>query len=426
MERKVKMTGKFYKRGMIQFLICCLGGNIGYGVYMLRNSFYDSFIEGYGITNTQFGTLVSVYASVAMFTYFIGGIICDKVSARKMVTISWIVNGVCTMFLSTFPSYPVLLVVYAVMGLCATFTFWSPYNKVIRQMGKNIGGEGKAFGGTEGGRAFAEMILGTLIVIAASNMVSAVAGLKMGLLVCGGVLLVCGIGAWFAFSDEIAEEECAEKYTLKSLVECLKNPNVWIVSLMVLGGYAVSGTLGGYTSTIAAKGFGAGATVAAFVGMCNSYFKPIGSIGGGFLSDRFGYAKTLGIGAFGMGVAALIVALMPKNSGMLVAFIVIYGVMIIFVGAVRGNFYTPLSEANVPMLYTGTAIGIIATIGYLPDVFMSVICGYFLDTYEEVTALTYILFMLAAFAFAAFAVALVFIRRNRKTIDANRQKKSER
>ena len=127
-----------------------------------------------------------------------------------------------------------------------------------------------------------------------------------------------------------------------------------------------------------------------------------------------------------MGVAALIVALMPKNSGMLVAFIVIYGVMIIFVGAVRGNFYTPLSEANVPMLYTGTAIGIIATIGYLPDVFMSVICGYFLDTYEEVTALTYILFMLAAFAFAAFAVALVFIRRNRKTIDANRQKKSER
>ena len=97
---------------MIQFLICCLGGNIGYGVYMLRNSFYDSFIEGYGITNTQFGTLVSVYASVAMFTYFIGGIICDKVSARKMVTISWIVNGVCTMFLSTFPSYPVLLVVY--------------------------------------------------------------------------------------------------------------------------------------------------------------------------------------------------------------------------------------------------------------------------------------------------------------------------
>ena len=60
MERKVKMTGKFYKRGMIQFLICCLGGNIGYGVYMLRNSFYDSFIEGYGITNTQFGTLVSV------------------------------------------------------------------------------------------------------------------------------------------------------------------------------------------------------------------------------------------------------------------------------------------------------------------------------------------------------------------------------
>lgn len=420
------MIGKLNKRGMIQFLICCLGGNIGYGVYMLRNTFYDAFIEGYGISNTQFGTLVSIYASVAMFTYFIGGIICDKVSARKMVTISWIVNGVCTMFLSTYPSYPILVVVYAIMGLCATFTFWSPYNKVIRQMGKNVGGEGKAFGGTEGGRAFAEMILGTLIVIAASNMVSAVAGLRMGLIVCGAVLLACGIGAWFAFSDENEEEESGEKYTVKSIVACLKNPNVWILALIVLGCYAVSGTLGGYTSTIATQGFGAGATIAAFVGMCNSYFKPIGSIGGGFLSDRFGYAKTLGIGAFGMGVTALIVALMPKNSSMLVMFVVIYAVMIIFVGAVRGNFYTPLSEANVPMLYTGTAIGIIATIGYLPDVFMSIICGHFLDTYEEVTALTYILFMLAAFAFAAFAVALIFIHKNRKTIEENRRKRLEK
>lgn len=418
------MKGKFNKRGMIQFLICCLGGNIGYGVYMLRNSFYDAFIEGYGITNTQFGTLVSVYASVAMFTYFLGGIICDKVSARKMVTISWIVNGVCTMFLSTFPSYSILLVTYGLMGLCATFTFWSPYNKVIRQMGKNVGGEGKAFGGVEGGRAFAEMIIGTLVVIIASHMVTAVAGLRLGLIICGAVLLACGIAAWFAFSDENDDTESEEKYTVKSLVACLKNPSVWILSLMVLGCYSVSGTLGGYTSTIATKGFGAGATVAAFIGMCNSYFKPIGSIGGGFISDKLGYAKTLGVGALGMGISALVVALMPKNSSMLTVFVIIYGIMIIFVGMVRGNFYTPLSEAGVPMLYTGTAIGIVATIGYLPDVFMSVICGHFLDTYEEVTALRYILLMLAGFAFLAFVVAQIFMRMNKKNIEANQQKKA--
>lgn len=415
------MKGKLNRRGMVQFLICCLGGNIGYGVYMLRNSFYDAFIEGYGITNTQFGTLVSVYASVAMFTYFLGGIVCDKVSARKMVTVSWIVNGVCTMFLSTFPSYSILLVTYGLMGLCATFTFWSPYNKVIRQMGKNVGGEGKAFGGVEGGRAFAEMIIGTFVVIVTSHMVTAVAGLRLGLVICGAVLLICGIAAWFAFSDEKNEEtESEEKYSVGSLVACLKNPSVWILSLMVLGCYSVSGTLGGYTSTIATKGFGAGVTIAAFIGMCNSYFKPIGSIGGGFISDKLGYAKTLGIGALGMGISALVVALMPKNSSMLIVFVVIYAIMIIFVGIVRGNFYTPLSEAGVPMLYTGTAIGIVATIGYLPDVFMSVICGHFLDTYEEVAALRYILLMLAGFAFLAFVVAQIFIRINRKTIEENK------
>lgn len=325
------------------------------------------------------------------------------------------------MFLSTFPSYSILLVTYGLMGLCATFTFWSPYNKVIRQMGKNVGGEGKAFGGVEGGRAFAEMIIGTLVVIITSHMVTAVAGLRLGLIICGAVLFASGIAAWFAFSDENDDTGNEEKYSVKSLVACLKNPSVWILSLMVLGCYSVSGTLGGYTSTIATKGFGAGATVAAFIGMCNSYFKPIGSIGGGVISDKLGYAKTLGIGALGMGISALAVALMPKNSGMLTMFIVIYAVMIIFVGMVRGNFYTPLSEAGVPMLYTGTAIGIVATIGYLPDVFMSVICGHFLDTYEEVTALRYILLMLAGFAFLAFVVAQIFIRINKKNIEAKRE-----
>lgn len=416
-------VGKLNKRGIIQFLILCFGGNIGYGVYMLRNTFYDAFVEGYGITNTQFGTLVSVYASVAMFTYFLGGILCDRFSARKLVTLSWVVNGVCTMFLGTYPSYPVLLVVYAIMGLCATFTFWAPLNKVTRQMGKNVGGEGKAFGGVEGGRAFAEMLVGTLAIIVGAQFAAAVMGLRIALFFCGGLLLACGIAAWFAFSDE-DDGEKSERYTVKSMMECLKNPSVWVLSLMVLGCYAVTGTLGGYTAKIATIGFGASGTVAAFVAMCNSYFKPIGSIGGGFFSDKYGHAKTLAIGALGLAAAALVVYAMPKNSSMLPVFIGVYAVMIVFVGMVRGNFYAPLSEAGVPMLYTGTAVGIIATVGYLPDVFMGVVCGHFLDTYDEMTALKSIMLLLAGFAFVAFLLALVFMKMNRKNIEALRQSKA--
>lgn len=407
--------GKMNKRGLLQFLICCCGGSIGYGVYMLRNSFYDAFIEGYGITNEQFGALVSIYASVAMFTYFIGGIVCDKVSARKMVTLSWLVNGACTMYLSTYPSYGVLKVVYAVMGLCATFTFWAPLQKVTRQMGKNLGGEGRAFGGVEGGRAFAEIILGTIAVAIAAQMATAVAGLRFALILCGAVLFLCGVGAWFAFADEADDDSQSVNYSMESLIACLKNPCVWVQAFAVLGAYAVTGSLGGYTSTMATIGFGAGATAAAFIGMCNSYTKPIGAIGGGFLSDKLGRSKTLALGAAGMGVCALIVVAMPKANSMLIPFTILYAIMIIFVGMVRGNYYAPLSEGNVPMTYMGTAVGVVATIGYLPDVFLSRIFGRVLDTYEGVTALNIIMIVLAAFCAFAIAMCFLFMRLSKKT-----------
>ncbi len=402
------MKTKFTKRGLAQFLICCSGGSIGYGVYMLRNSFYDAFLQGYGVTNEELGTLVSIYASVAMFTYFLGGIVCDKVSARKMVTLSWLVNGVCHIFLSTFPSYGILKVTYGLMGLCATFTFWAPLQKVTRQMAKNVGGEGKAFGGVEGGRAFAEIILGTIAISVGATFATAVMGLKFSLIMCGVVLTACGVGAWFAFSDEEEESNAPkENYSVQSLIACLKNPCVWIQAFAVLGCYAVTSSLGSYTSKMATAGFGATATTAAFIGMCNSYFKPIGAIGGGFVSDKIGRSKALALGAAGMGVAALAVFFMPKNSSMLLMFTVLYGIMIIFVGMVRGNYYAPLSEGGVPMTYMGTAVGIVATIGYLPDVFLSRIFGRILDTHEAVEGINIIMLCLAGFC--VFAIAMVFL-----------------
>lgn len=400
----------FSKRGLAQFAICCFGGSIGYGVYMLRNSFYDAFLTGYGINNEQFATLVSIYASVAMFTYFIGGIVCDRISARGLVTLSWIVNGVCTIYLGTYPSYGILKVVYAIMGLCATFTFWAPLQKVTRQMGKNIGGEGKAFGGVEGGRAFAEIILGSICVAVAANIAVATQGLTFSLFLCGAVLTACGIAAWFAFKEDGDSDDNGDgnKYSVDALIACLKNPCVWAQAFAVLGAYAVTSSLGGYTSKMATAGFGATAATASLIGMFNSYTKPIGAIGGGFVADKVGRSNTLIIGAAGMGIGAAAVCLLPKNSGSLVVFTVLYAIIIVFVGVVRGSYYSPLSEGGVPMTYMGTAVGIVATIGYLPDVFLSRILGRILDTYEGVDALNRIMLILIGCAVFCILMCLLF------------------
>merc|ERR1712085_249080 len=45
-------------------------------------------------------------------------------------------------------------------------------------------------------------------------------------------------------------------------------------------------------------------------------------------------------------------------------------------------YFTLLDEFGFPQEETGTAVGIVSAIGFLPDIFVTPIAGYFLDSYE--------------------------------------------
>jgi hypothetical protein len=47
--------------------------------------------------------------------------------------------------------------------------------------------------------------------------------------------------------------------------------------------------------------------------------------------------------------------------------------------ALRGLYFAIMGEARIPLSYTGTAVGIVSTIGYTPDVFSGPLMGYLLD-----------------------------------------------
>ena len=48
-----------------------------------------------------------------------------------------------------------------------------------------------------------------------------------------------------------------------------------------------------------------------------------------------------------------------------------------------------MEEGAIPDKYSGTAAGLISTIGYLPDIFISLMAGKLLDSYPGATGYRY-------------------------------------
>lgn len=67
-----------------------LGATTIYMPVLSKNLFYDAFLEAFAISNVQLGTLFSVYTLMTLLTYFLGGIVADKYSPRKLLTFSFI------------------------------------------------------------------------------------------------------------------------------------------------------------------------------------------------------------------------------------------------------------------------------------------------------------------------------------------------
>ncbi|MFQ8898202.1 MAG: hypothetical protein ACLR71_08185 [[Clostridium] scindens] len=84
-------------------LLLATGAGIIFQLPYIRETFYVPIQNAMNLSNAQMGLLSSGYATMSLFSYFIGGIIADKFSARKLLTFSFIATGALGLWFSTFP-----------------------------------------------------------------------------------------------------------------------------------------------------------------------------------------------------------------------------------------------------------------------------------------------------------------------------------
>ena len=215
-------------------LLLAAGAGIIFQLPYIRETFYVPIQNAMELTNAQMGMLSSGYATMATFSYFIGGAIADKFSARKLLTFSFLATGILGLWFSTFPGYNVSRLIFILMGISTIITYWSACIKATRMLGSEEE-QGRLFGLQEGLRGILNALLVFGMTAAFARYTNEVAGASAAIRLCSIVVIVIGV-LNFIFIEDTKKEENAESVieVTKGLFKCLLIPKVWILVGIIL------------------------------------------------------------------------------------------------------------------------------------------------------------------------------------------------
>ncbi len=366
-------------------LLLAAGAGIIFQLPYIRETFYPQIQSAMGLTNVQMGLLSSGYATMATLSYFIGGAIADRFSPRIMLTVSFIGTGLLGLWFSTFPSFNVARLIFVLMGVTSIITYWSACIKATRALGTPQE-QGRIFGLQEGLRGIinAIVVFGMTAAYAAFAAQSEVFGASMAIKVCAIVDIVIGV-LNFIFIRDSKDEEKKEPESVvtltKGLIKCLAIPRVWLLVGIIFTAYSVYGLIG-YVNTYAVNYYGLSATMGSTLGGIRYLLQGVGGILGGFLADKLhSRIKVVGGGAILLALSFALYIILPVEAGLVMAVIVNFLMGLIFIYAVRSQYFAIHDDAGVPMELSGRVSGIASAVGYAPDLFMYALVGSWMDKY---------------------------------------------
>lgn len=408
-----------------------LGAGTIYKLGFLKDAFYMPMQEFMGLSHTQIGTAMSIAGLISTFGFLASIYLTDRVSKKIMIPLSLISICLCGICLSTFPSYPVFLLIYCLLAICADMLYWPTMLKTVRLLG-NEDEQGRMFGIMEAGRGLMDTIIAFGALGIFSAMGSTAAGLKAAILFYSIVPGVIGIAMYFLLDpDEAPAADVsaahktgeANKRAWEGVLRALKNKNIWLVSFNVFFVYSVYCGLT-YFIPFLEEAYALPAALVGVYGIINQYsLKMLGGPVGGFITDKVLHSATkyLQITFVIVGTILVVFSLLPHQSMGIFLGMAITLTISACVYSMRAIFFAPMDEVHVPREITGSAMSMGSFIGYLPGAFMYAVYGGILDKFDGLTGYRIVYIIMAVFAAGGCLLSTYILR----TIRKERSKNSE-
>ncbi len=388
--------------------------------------FRPTVLEVFGLSNLELGTAQAVYGIVAMLAYFPGGPLADRFSARKLLAVSLWATAAGGLYLSTFPGYVGVLLVWGFFGLTTILLFWAALIRATRDWGGDDE-QGRAYGLLDSGRGILAAGLASIGAAAfgfmfpegsaAAGMEERQAALRMIILGYTVVTAGCGVFVWFALTDgRPADEAEAEQWNpdrepvMAHIREVLRLPAVWMTALVVICAYVAYKGFDNY-ALYAVQGWGVSPEEAARITAIGAWMRPIGALGFGLLGDRYLVSRMTMVCFAMLLVSQLLFVFVEPAPG--IAWLLISNILVgsLAMFGLRGLYFALLEEAAVPDAVTGTAVGLVSVLGFTPDIFVSYAGGVILDASPGLAGHRHYFAFLAAFAALGLATSAVLYRR---------------
>lgn len=399
------------KRSPFLLLMVILAGEaIFFLPFVLPRIFRPTILSAYQITNLELGTAFSVYGLVAIASYFFGGPLADRFSPRVLIASALCLTGAGGLVFLFPIGHFELILVYGYWGFTTIFLMWAAMIKATRLWGGS-GFQGRAFGFLESGRGLTSALIGLLALLALSNLSVDSSSqeslpIKKVFLLASSFVFLLGLVAakWMPKLDE-EDKFVRQKIDPKVVWSLIQNPKIWLQGFIIVFayvGYKMTDDFSLYANQV----LGFDQIQSGGIGTAALWLRPVFALLAGFAADRWRVLQVIGL-CFGMLLIGGLITASGITDGILIwaLFNLVFTVAGIY--GLRGVYFSAMDDLKIPAASTGTAVGIMSVLGYTPDVFISPIMGYVLDTFPGAEGHHYV-FGIIAFA-GVLGLITVFI-----------------
>lgn len=414
-------------------LLILAGESVFFLPFVLTRVFRPTVLDSFGLDNIQLGLCFSIYGMVALLSYLFGGPLADKFPPRKLIAVALWTTALGGLVYATFPSYTVLKMLYAYWGFTSVFLFWAPMIKATRVWGGTTS-QGKAFGFLDGGRGLVAALVGSLGILVFSLFITSEvseatvsesrAAFKYVILVATGLVALVGLLVWFfmKLDQKVQKEIILEKFTISQIKQVLRLPSVWLLMVIIFCayvGYKITDVFSLYAQDVMLYD----QVESAQAGTLLLFIRPVIGVTIGILADRtqttFWLLISFVISFFG----ALLFATGVISASTTALFFISTLIVATGVYAARSLYFSVMESGQIPLVLTGTAVGLISLVGLSPDIFSGPTIGYLLERSPGAVGHQNVFWMLAFFSFIGGIAAWFYFQLYREKNSSLEQNK---
>ena len=417
---RFKLKDQPIKKGsVLSITLLILSGELIYLLpYVLPRIFRPTFLEVFNLNNLQLGSLFSVYGIIALLSYVYGGVISDKFQPKKLMSYSLFFTSFGGLVLASYPSYFVLQILYGYWGFTTVFLFWGAMIKATRVWG-GTDNQGQAFGFLDGGRGLVAASMGSLGILIFSvfltndieltSLTERKEAFRYVILFSSFMIFLTGLWVLFFMDSNQKDQKnnVISSNSFSNIKTVLKIQSVWLIMIIIISayiGYRVTDIYSLYASDVMFFN----QIEAANVSSLQLYLRPLVCILIAMLADKSSYIYFIIIGFLTMLIGSTIFAFGIVQLNM--NFIFYLSLVIVATGtyAIRALYFSIMQEGRIPLVLTGTAVGLISVVGYTPDIFAPPIFGYFLDKYPGLLGHQYVFTISVLFSILGLLASIKF------------------